>query len=45
VGGVGKTRLAVQVAAELLPTFTDGAWVCEVAAAGDAETMATGQGP
>jgi predicted ATPase len=40
VGGVGKTRLAVQVAAELLPTFADGAWLCELAAAGDADTMA-----
>jgi predicted ATPase len=40
VGGVGKTRLAVQVAAELLPTFPDGAWLCELAAAGDADTLA-----
>src|SRR6476469_5466190 len=28
VGGVGKTRLATQVAAELLPSFPDGAWLC-----------------
>ena len=40
VGGVGKTRLAVQVAAELLPVFPDGAWLCELAAAGDADTLA-----
>jgi predicted ATPase len=40
VGGVGKTRLAVQVAAELLPTFAEGAWLCELAAAGDADTLA-----
>jgi predicted ATPase/class 3 adenylate cyclase len=40
VGGVGKTRLAVQVAAELLPTFADGAWLCELAVAGDADTLA-----
>jgi predicted ATPase/class 3 adenylate cyclase len=33
VGGVGKTRLALQVAAELLPGFADGAWMCELAAA------------
>jgi class 3 adenylate cyclase len=33
VGGVGKTRLALQVAAEVLPGFRDGAWVCELAAA------------
>jgi predicted ATPase/class 3 adenylate cyclase len=39
VGGVGKTRLALQVAAEVLPRFVDGAWLCELAAAGDPETM------
>ena len=39
-GGVGKTRLAVQAAADLLPSFADGAWLCELAAAGDGETMA-----
>jgi predicted ATPase len=39
-GGVGKTRLAVQVAAEVLPRFGDGAWLCELAAAADEETMA-----
>ncbi len=31
VGGVGKTRLALQVAAELLPRFRYGAWLCELA--------------
>jgi predicted ATPase len=31
VGGVGKTRLALQVAAEVLPQFSDGAWLCELA--------------
>jgi predicted ATPase len=30
VGGVGKTRLAIQVAAEVLPRFRDGAWLCEL---------------
>ena len=40
VGGVGKTRLALQAAAELLPSFRDGAWLCELHAADDAETMA-----
>jgi len=39
VGGVGKTRLAVQVAAEVLPRFRDGAWLCELAVALDDETM------
>jgi predicted ATPase/class 3 adenylate cyclase len=39
VGGVGKTRLAIQVAAEVLPEFPDGAWLCELAAANDGETM------
>ena len=39
-GGVGKTRLALQAAADLLPSFRDGAWLCELAAAGDGETMA-----
>jgi predicted ATPase len=39
VGGVGKTRLALQVAAELLPRYGDGAWFCELAAAEDGETM------
>lgn len=35
VGGVGKTRLAVQVAAELSPRFADGTWLCELAPVGD----------
>jgi predicted ATPase/class 3 adenylate cyclase len=35
VGGVGKTRLALQVAAEVLPRFRDGAWMCELAAVRD----------
>ncbi len=39
VGGVGKTRLATQIAAEVLPRFPDGAWLCELAAAGDPEAM------
>jgi predicted ATPase len=30
VGGVGKTRLAVQVAAELVPHFEGGAWLVEL---------------
>jgi predicted ATPase/class 3 adenylate cyclase len=39
VGGVGKTRLATQVAAEILPRFDDGAWLCELASATDADTL------
>jgi predicted ATPase/class 3 adenylate cyclase len=35
VGGVGKTRLALQVAAEVLPEFREGAWLCELAAIRD----------
>jgi predicted ATPase/class 3 adenylate cyclase len=31
VGGVGKTRLALQVAAEVLPRFREGAWLIELA--------------
>jgi predicted ATPase/class 3 adenylate cyclase len=31
VGGVGKTRLALQVAAAALSKFRDGAWWCELA--------------
>ena len=29
-GGVGKTRLALQAAADQLPSFRDGAWLCEL---------------
>jgi predicted ATPase/class 3 adenylate cyclase len=31
VGGVGKTRLALQVAADVLPSFREGAWLVELA--------------
>ena len=30
-GGIGKTRLALAVARELLPAFADGVWVAELA--------------
>jgi predicted ATPase/DNA-binding SARP family transcriptional activator len=35
VGGVGKTRLAVQSAADLVPRFADGAWLVELAPISD----------
>ncbi|MBI4933746.1 MAG: adenylate/guanylate cyclase domain-containing protein [Actinobacteria bacterium] len=38
VGGVGKTRLAVQVAADLLPTFSN-AWFVELASVSDADDV------
>ncbi len=48
VGGVGKTRLAVQVAAELVPDFGDGVWLVELAPVGDPaavpDAVATGLG-
>ena len=44
VGGVGKTRLALEVAAEVVVDFPDGAWLCEFAPVTDAgavwETLA-----
>jgi hypothetical protein len=39
VGGVGKTRLAVQVAADVITRFPDGAWFCELAAADEPQAM------
>jgi predicted ATPase len=35
VGGVGKTRLALQVAAEMSLRFADGTWLCELAPIAD----------
>jgi predicted ATPase/class 3 adenylate cyclase len=35
VGGVGKTRLAAQAAAEALPRFRDGAWLVELGSVRD----------
>ena len=40
VGGVGKTRLALQVAAEVLPRYRDGAWICELAPVRDPDGVA-----
>ncbi|MEX0663633.1 MAG: adenylate/guanylate cyclase domain-containing protein [Acidimicrobiia bacterium] len=39
VGGVGKTRLALEVAAELVPQFRDGAWLAELAGVRDPEAV------
>jgi predicted ATPase/class 3 adenylate cyclase len=36
VGGVGKTRLAVQTAAQVLPDYRDGAYLCELGPLNDA---------
>ena len=35
MGGVGKTRLAVEVAARLTNEFPEGVWLLEVAAVSD----------
>jgi predicted ATPase len=39
VGGVGKTRLALQVAAEVAPDFPDGVWWCDLAPVGDSGAL------
>lgn len=45
IGGVGKTRLSLQVAAEVLGEFSDGAWLVELAPLSEpgflAETVAS----
>ena len=38
-GGVGKTRLALEVAAGLAAEFPDGVWVVELATVGDASSV------
>ena len=39
IGGVGKTRAALQAAARLLAQFRDGAWLCELAPVGDPDAV------
>ena len=39
VGGVGKTRLALQVGSELLPDYADGVWLCELASVLEPEDL------
>jgi predicted ATPase/class 3 adenylate cyclase len=39
VGGVGKTRLALEVAAEVVGDFPDGAWLCELAPLTDPDAI------
>jgi len=39
VGGTGKTRLALQVAADLIDRFPDGVWVAELASVSDPDLI------
>ena len=39
VGGVGKTRLALAVGAELADEFPDGVWLVELAPVGDPDAV------
>ena len=39
LGGVGKTRLAVQVAFDVMDEFDDGAWLVELASATDRQAV------
>jgi len=40
VGGVGKTRLAIEVGGELAAEFPDGVWMVELASIGDPASVA-----
>jgi predicted ATPase/DNA-binding SARP family transcriptional activator len=39
-GGVGKTRLAIEVATRLVEDFPDGVWFCDLAAVSDPDSVA-----
>ena len=39
VGGVGKTRLALQVGSYALPDYADGVWLCELASVTEADDL------
>jgi predicted ATPase/DNA-binding CsgD family transcriptional regulator/tetratricopeptide (TPR) repeat protein len=39
-GGIGKTRLALRLAADLAPDYPDGTWLAELADLGDPELVA-----
>ena len=39
VGGIGKTRLAVEAARSLLPNFADGVWIADLAPLSDPELV------
>jgi predicted ATPase/DNA-binding winged helix-turn-helix (wHTH) protein len=41
IGGVGKTRVALQVAAEVIERYPDGVWVIELGSIFDAELVPT----
>src|SRR6516164_2532509 len=38
-GGIGKTRLAVEIARHLLPQFADGVWIAELASLSDPQLV------
>ncbi|HEX9711509.1 MAG TPA: hypothetical protein VGB52_03020 [Actinomycetota bacterium] len=41
VGGVGKTRLALEIAARALPQFPDGVWLADLAPVKEVEGLMT----
>ena len=39
IGGIGKTRLAIEVSRRVLPWFSGGAWIAELAPLADLELV------